>query len=138
MGKERQITMMTFYVSDQSKPWKTNGIELTYKCGHKAFLGWQKTGTTQPCLLTKQVRSIKADKQYSDQDGTIQHLHFYDDQGNRIGHHRFWSPAFSMDAEMKLTIDKGLELIGASVTTDENGFITWINYLTWPTDRPFV
>ena len=59
-------------------------------------------------------------------------LHYYDAQDNQIAHHKYYTQTFNQMETVSCTIQEGHVLIGVAVTTDKQGYVTWVNFLTWP------
>ena len=49
-----------------------------------------------------------------------------------------WNPEFEDAPEITKEIEDGYQIIGVSLTTNQSGQITWMNFLIWPENQPIL
>jgi hypothetical protein len=110
------------------------GAEITFKNGEKILLGYQGSDIST-VTLSKKAKHIHIENCDTSAERTRRIVRFFDGQDSSIDTTGIFNPAFTVDLPKK-TIDAGYELIGISLTIDTSG--SWLNFLLWPENRPFV
>ena len=111
------------------------GVEISFKNGQKILLGQKGTTDIDTANLSKKAKYFHVLDANTDQNRTHRRVEFLDDQNSSIDHTGIFNPAFTQVVPQK-EIDAGYELIGVSLTVDSSG--SWLNFLLWPENRPFV
>jgi hypothetical protein len=137
LGSDHSIKKMTFHIRVSVKPIRVSGLTLTFRNGTNITLGKEGEGHSATDLPRK-VRSIQMDSATSTQDGTYRNIRFFDDHNDEIDYNGFWNPLFPDQPAIKKEIPNTYELIGVSLAMDAEGFITWVNFLTWPVTVPIL
>lgn len=137
LGPDRAIKKLTFLIRVSQKPIKVCGLMLTFKNGKSVTLGKEGEGHSATDL-PRNVRSIQMDSATQNADGVYRNIRFFDDTNNEMDYNGFWNPMFPQQPSVKKEIPNTYELIGVSLATDAEGFISWVNFLTWPMAVPIM
>jgi len=138
-GVEKALKEIRFWTSSDKEPNKCNGVELTFSNFKTVFLGKAKTGEMgRSVIVQKRVKRIEVEKlEQLKGKGGRRTVNYYDAANELITHQKYFTSAFGESETSSQVIPEGTHLVGVSLMTDPEGFITWVNFLVWPEAQQF-
>ena len=87
-------------------------------------------------MFDKKAKYVQLNPFESNSDGLYRRIKFFDAGNNEIGGVIYnLNPLFQDNQEIKREIPADHDVVGLSLTTDQNGHIVWANFVLWPTNQ---
>ena len=89
-------------------------------------------------LVGRKVKHIQIEKAEQSELGTTRIIRYLDAWEKPVGQHELITEQFGEIEPCIKPIEAGQQLIGVSVTQEEDGTISWVNYLLWPEGKAIL
>lgn len=137
LGPDRSLVKVFRYVTD-TKPRKVTGFKLEFKGGKTSLLGKEAKDFDANTLTDTVCIELSKPVLYSDSDGRYRSFYFKNPNSECNESFLLWSPLYTEEEERILVVPELHDLVGMSLTTDSEGFITWCNFYAWPRLVPIL